>query len=182
MYGSPGSCDILLNACLFLRIAVEAVLPAHASCMKYRHGSPEARSGEVSSPTQMASTELWARSLLYVVCANVNCRTRCHHTLLVAPPSYHTHYPATKALECRVRCVRLCPVVQDPRAPRSYLFSDGQNMYNRVVLVCTWTYTYPLPWADGQFSGTGYYRYLQNCTHFTYSLEDWFLRKLYGIL
>ena len=26
---------------------------------------------------------------------------------------------------------------QDPRAPVSYLFSDGENMYNRVVLVCT---------------------------------------------
>jgi hypothetical protein len=24
---------------------------------------------------------------------------------------------------------------QDPRAPRPYLFSDGQNMYNEVVLV-----------------------------------------------
>ena len=24
---------------------------------------------------------------------------------------------------------------QDPRAARPYLFSDGQNMYNRVVLV-----------------------------------------------
>ena len=28
-------------------------------------------------------------------------------------------------------------VVKDPRAARPYLFSDGQNMYNRVVLVCT---------------------------------------------
>ena len=28
-------------------------------------------------------------------------------------------------------------VVQDPIGPRPYLFSDGQNMYNRVVLVCT---------------------------------------------
>ena len=27
--------------------------------------------------------------------------------------------------------------VKDPRAARPYLFSDGQNMYNRVVLVCT---------------------------------------------
>ena len=27
--------------------------------------------------------------------------------------------------------------VQDPRAARPYLFSDGQNMYNRVILVCT---------------------------------------------
>ena len=28
-------------------------------------------------------------------------------------------------------------VVKDPRAARPYLFSEGQNMYNRVVLVCT---------------------------------------------
>ena len=28
-------------------------------------------------------------------------------------------------------------LVEDPRAARPYLFSDGQNMYNRVVLVCT---------------------------------------------
>ena len=28
-------------------------------------------------------------------------------------------------------------LVQDTRAARPYLFSDGQNMYNRAVLVCT---------------------------------------------
>ena len=28
-------------------------------------------------------------------------------------------------------------MVQDPRTPRPHLFSDGQNMYNRVVLVCS---------------------------------------------
>ena len=28
-------------------------------------------------------------------------------------------------------------IVEDPRAARPYLFSDGQNIYNRVVLVCT---------------------------------------------
>ena len=28
-------------------------------------------------------------------------------------------------------------IVRDPRAARPYLFSDGQNMYNGVVLVCT---------------------------------------------
>ena len=26
---------------------------------------------------------------------------------------------------------------QDPKAPRPYLFSDAQNVYDRVVLVCT---------------------------------------------
>ena len=28
-------------------------------------------------------------------------------------------------------------IVQDPKATRSTLLSDGQNMYNRVILVCT---------------------------------------------
>ena len=58
-------------------------------------------------------------------------------------------------------------IVRDPRAARPYLFSDGQNMYNRVVSVCTVNIYIP----DGQFSDTRYYRYLQNCTHFTYSLR-----------
>ena len=30
-------------------------------------------------------------------------------------------------------------IVQDPRSARLYLFSDEQNMYNRVVLVCIHT-------------------------------------------
>ena len=29
------------------------------------------------------------------------------------------------------------PIVHDPRAARPYLFSDGKNIYNQVVLVCT---------------------------------------------
>ena len=28
-------------------------------------------------------------------------------------------------------------IVEDPRAARPYLFSDGENTYNRVVLLCT---------------------------------------------
>ena len=52
-------------------------------------------------------------------------------------------------------------IVQDPRAVRPYLFSDEQNMYNRVALVCRGTYTFPLAWADGKFSGTRYYRYVK---------------------
>ena len=28
-------------------------------------------------------------------------------------------------------------IVKDPKAARPYLLSEGQNMYNRVVLVCT---------------------------------------------
>ena len=53
---------------------------------------------------------------------------------------------------------------RDPRAARPYLFSDGQNMYNRVVCMCVQsTYTYPLAWADGQFSGTRYNSYLRGC-------------------
>ena len=34
-------------------------------------------------------------------------------------------------------------IVKDPRAARLYLFSDGQNMYNRVVLVCTVNVYFP---------------------------------------
>ena len=34
------------------------------------------------------------------------------------------------------------------------LFSDGQNMYKRVVLVCT--VNVYITWAEGQFSGTKY--------------------------
>ena len=51
---------------------------------------------------------------------------------------------------------------QDSRAARPYLFSDVQNMYNRVVLVCT--VNVYIPASLGQ-------RYLQICTHFTYSLR-----------
>ena len=36
--------------------------------------------------------------------------------------------------------VDLCIIVQDHRAPRAYLFSDGQNMYNRVTNY--WFYTH----------------------------------------
>ena len=50
---------------------------------------------------------------------------------------------------------------KDPRAARPYLFSDGQNIYHRVVLV---------PGTIGT-RYYRYYRYLQNCTHFTYSLR-----------
>ena len=57
-------------------------------------------------------------------------------------------------------------LVQDPRAARPYLFSDGQNMYNRVVLVCT--VNVYIPASLGRWP---ILRYLQNCTHFTYSLR-----------
>ena len=39
-------------------------------------------------------------------------------------------------------------MVQDPRPARPYLYSDGQNIYNRVVLVYN--------------ERTRYYRYLKN--------------------
>ena len=64
--------------------------------------------------------------------------------------------------------LNMAHIVQDLRAARPYLFSDGQNMYNPVVLVCT---VNPLACADGQFSGPMYYRYVKNCSHFTYSLR-----------
>ena len=44
-------------------------------------------------------------------------------------------------------------------------------MYNIVVLVCTVNVYIPLAWADGQSSGTRCYRYVKNCTHFTYSVR-----------
>ena len=47
-----------------------------------------------------------------------------------------------------------------------------KNMYNRVVLVCTVKVCIPASLGRrGQFSGTRHCRYLQNCTHFTYSLR-----------
>ena len=49
-------------------------------------------------------------------------------------------------------------IVQYPGVSRPYLFSDGKNMYNRVVLVCT---VYPLAWTDAKFSGTRYYSYVK---------------------
>ena len=61
---------------------------------------------------------------------------------------------------------------RDPRAPRPYLFSDGQNMYNRVVLVCT--VNVYIPASLGRRPILRYqvlYRYLKNCNHFTYSLR-----------
>ena len=50
---------------------------------------------------------------------------------------------------------------QDSRAARPYLFSDVQNMYNRVVLVCT--VDIYMHASLGQLPILRYYRYLQNC-------------------
>ena len=44
--------------------------------------------------------------------------------------------------------------------------SDGQNMYSRVVLVCTVNVYIP-----ASLGRPPILRYLQNCTHFTYSLR-----------
>ena len=59
--------------------------------------------------------------------------------------------------------------MKDPRAARLSLFSDGQNIYNRVVLVCT--VNVHIPPCLGRRPILRYYRYLRNCTHFTYSLR-----------
>ena len=67
-------------------------------------------------------------------------------------------------------------IVQDPSAARPYLFSDGQNMYNRVVLVCTVNVYIPLAWTNGQFSDTRYYIYLRGCLAPTIGLTAY---KLY---
>ena len=58
-------------------------------------------------------------------------------------------------------------IVQGPRAPGLYLFSDGQNMYNRVVLVCTVNLYASL----GRRSILWYQvpQIRKNCTHFTYN-------------
>jgi hypothetical protein len=51
-------------------------------------------------------------------------------------------------------------------AARPSLFSDEQNMYNRVVLVCTANVYIPT-----SLGGRPILRYLQSCTHFTYSVR-----------
>ena len=56
-----------------------------------------------------------------------------------------------------VYIIEIYLIVQDPRAPRSYLFSDGQNY---VQLVCTMNVYIPASLSNGQFSGTSYYKYL----------------------
>ena len=50
-------------------------------------------------------------------------------------------------LETEIQCSKVKDIVnlfnslnmldQDPKDPKPYLFSDAQNVYNRVVLVCT---------------------------------------------
>ena len=53
-------------------------------------------------------------------------------------------------------------IFKDPRTSRPYLFPDGQNMYNRVVLVCT--VNVYMPASLGQ-------RYYVKNYHFTYILR-----------
>ena len=59
-------------------------------------------------------------------------------------------------------------IVQDPSAARSYLFSDGQNMHNRVVFACTVNVHIP---ATLRRRPILRYQVRKNCTHFTYSLR-----------
>ena len=60
-------------------------------------------------------------------------------------------------------------IVKDPRVSRPYLFSDGQNIYNRVVLVCR--VNVYIPASLGRRPVLRQTRYVKNCTHFTYSLR-----------
>ena len=54
---------------------------------------------------------------------------------------------------CRAMAIML--LEQDPRAPRPNLFSDEQNMFIRVVLVCTVNvYTYVGRTANSKVPGT----------------------------
>ena len=57
------------------------------------------------------------------------------------------------------------------RAARPYLFSDGQNMYNRVILVCT--VNVYIHASLGRLPNVKYQvlQVRQNCTHFTFSLR-----------
>ena len=69
-------------------------------------------------------------------------------------------------------------IVQDPRAPRFYLFSDEHNMYNLVVSSSISVYSEPASFGQRpilryqvlQVRKKLYSLYLQS--------EDWFLRKL----
>ena len=57
-------------------------------------------------------------------------------------------------------------LVQDPRAPRPYLLSDGHNLYNRVVLVCTARVYIPTSLGRQPIP-----RYLRGCLAPTIGLE-----------
>jgi hypothetical protein len=59
----------------------------------------------------------------------------------------------------------------DPRAPRPYLFSDGRNMYNRVVLVCTVNVYIPAGLRRRPILRYQILQVRKTCTHFTYSLR-----------
>ena len=62
-------------------------------------------------------------------------------------------------------------IIQDPRAPNLIYFLMDKICTIKQYQCVQGTYTYPLSWADCQFSGTRYYRYLRICTHFTNSLR-----------
>ena len=59
-------------------------------------------------------------------------------------------------------------IVQDPRAARPNLFSDGQNMYHLVVLVCTVNVYIPASLCRRPILR---YQVCKKFTHFTYSLK-----------
>ena len=73
---------------------------------------------------------------LGLCCASVPAKQhpRVNHCFVEGPCSSLSH-----SLQFKLRVWEFIQnlIVQDPRAPKPYLLSDGQNMYNRVVLVCT---------------------------------------------
>ena len=73
---------------------------------------------------------------------------------------------------------RVTLIVQDPRVARHYFFSDGQNMYNPVVLLCTVNVHMPVSLGRRPILKYKVLQVRKNYTHFTYSLGGWFLCKL----
>ena len=59
----------------------------------------------------------------------------------------------------------------DTRAPRPYLFSDGQDMYNRLVLMCTVNVYILARLGRWPILRHQVLQVRKNSTHFTYSLE-----------
>ena len=65
-------------------------------------------------------------------------------------------------------------VVQDPRAPRPYLFSDAQNVYDRAVLVCAVSVYIFASLARRPILRYQVQQVSKNLTNFTYSLRAHF--------
>ena len=65
-------------------------------------------------------------------------------------------------------------IVQDPRAARLYLFSDAQNIYDRVMLVCTVSVCILASLGRWPILRYQVRQVSKNLTNFTYSLRAHF--------